>query len=322
MNDELEALLSREAGLRVVQLSTLVQTRGEQFPTFLQAGEDVHGSHMLFYWLRARGRGLYVSDDNAAFVLSWRADVARLVALRPVGDIDAIVNLLDTVAKLVSNEWPDIPLVVRYCGAALSERLAERDWRSMSQVWAEDAPLDDETHPEVIITGQPVEVPEGPAYRPVRKSILRHQGSFTYKSSPAPLHCGEIDFIASQAARAENYDELEVGFNQALVSAIAALPATDMRYHYLFQDDKLAGLAISANTTGLTHSYYMGTTKASRLSTYFQWLIYLEERRMGSTGLNLGGSETESLHEFKMYTFPEHELGRSQIFQSPCPPAF
>jgi putative transposase len=37
-------------------------------------------------------------------------------------------------------------------------------------------------------------------------------------------------------------------------------------------------LSITSNTTGVSHSHFMGTSKLSRLSTYFNWKIYLGEQ--------------------------------------------
>jgi hypothetical protein len=147
VDHELAELLRHEPGLHVAEMSTLADARSPMFPTFLQAGTDVHGSHGLFYWLRARGKGLFLWTDNAGIVLTWRPDVGRLVALRPIGELDAVVDLLDTVAKRTSIRWPCVPLVARYCSNAVATRLVKRGWARPSRPWLPDMPLDDGAYP-------------------------------------------------------------------------------------------------------------------------------------------------------------------------------
>jgi hypothetical protein len=57
--------------ITVTDLSRLNCCRPGLLPAFLQDGRDVHGSHGLFYWLRARQRGLVVSQEHAGVVLAW-----------------------------------------------------------------------------------------------------------------------------------------------------------------------------------------------------------------------------------------------------------
>lgn len=57
-----------------------------------------------------------------------------------------------------------------------------------------------------------------------------------------------------------------------------------------------------------------------RLAGYFLWLIYLQQWRSGAYALNLGGSETASLHQFKTHTLPEHVLQATRALQHPGTP--
>lgn len=315
VDHELAELLRHEPGLHVAEMSTLAEARSHMFPTFLQAGTDVHGSHGLFYWLRARGKGVFLWADNAGIVLTWRPDVGRLVALRPIGELGAVVDLLDTVAKLTSIRWPCVPLVARYCSNPVAARLAKRGWARPSRPWLPDMPLDDEAYPEVVITGAPLETPNGRQYKFVRIAAYRHAARYSYHASSAPIDCGEAKFITTQTARVDRYDEQEKSFNAALLAALNFRHHHGITYHYLLRGGQLFGFSITSNTTGVSHSHFMGTSKLSRLSTYFNWKIYLEERRRGALALNLGGSETESLHLFKIRTFPEHVLQQTTILQ-------
>src|SRR4051794_5689624 len=106
IDEVLADALRARPGLSVTPLSGRDCHRPGLLPTFLQDGRDGHGSHGLFYWLRARQRGLVVQGGNAALILTWRTDVRRLAALRPVGAASAAASMLDTVAAVVSAALP------------------------------------------------------------------------------------------------------------------------------------------------------------------------------------------------------------------------
>src|SRR6059058_203008 len=115
--------LRRHAGLAVADLSVAQVDRADLLPTFLQSDVDVHGSHGLFYWLRARGSGSLVTSDEAGMVLAWSPDV---------GQLDAVVALLDATAASVP---ADMALVARYCAGDVAARLQERGWTGMRDPW-------------------------------------------------------------------------------------------------------------------------------------------------------------------------------------------
>lgn len=305
-------ILRRCPDFEVIELAE--PNRADLLPTWLQDGADVHGSHGLFYWLRARGRGHVVSTGDAATVLTWRADVARLVALRPVGPTEAVVALLHELADVAGSARPACPLVARYCTHAVARRLAELGWESMVDSWHQSAPLDDETHPEVIVTAPVTEIPAGQRYKPVREAIFRHAARYTYRSSPVPLSLGEEAFVERDNARAADSDGHERGFNTAVLASLAGRRHDWLTYHYLIRDG-VAGFAVTGNVTGIAHGYYLAARDVPRLTTYLLWLIYLQQRRAGAAALNLGGSEAASLHTFKVRTFPDHRLQSTAILQ-------
>ncbi|TMR90372.1 hypothetical protein [Nonomuraea basaltis] len=305
------------ADVRPITLATL--NRVDLLPTYLQAGADVHGSHSLFYWLRARGRGHIVSRDNAAMGLAWRDDVGRLIAIRPVGPLEAVMRLLDAAAQAVT-DLAGPPLVVRYCSPAVAGLLRDQGWTQMSSPWHADAPADDETHPEVIVTAPAVEMPGGRKYKPLREAVFRHASRYQYTARPTPLGIGETTLIHAEAARADDYDQHELGFNDAVTASLASHHHDRLTYHYLTRRDRLAAFAITADITGVAHGYYLAARSEPRLVTYFLWLIYLQQRRVGASALNLGGSETRSLFEFKTHTFPDHIQQRTCLLQSPHVP--
>ena len=310
-------MLRHRDDLHVTRISAMTASRMPVFPVFTQAGIDVHGSHGLFYWLRTRGKGAIIRTNNAGLVLTWRPNVKSFVALRPVGELDVMADLLDRVAEITLTKWPSIPFIARYCGNVVTDRMIDRGWVLPHNPWSPKIPFDDETYPEVIITAHPLEVPSGKNGNLVRKAINLNADKYSYRTSPVPIGCGEGEFIRTQTARAAHYDDQEISFNDALLTALDFRDHEAITYHYLFRGDHLSGFAVTANTTGISHVYYAGTTKISRLSVYFQWKIYLEERRKGASALNLGGSETESLHTFKARTFPKHELQQSTILRPP-----
>jgi hypothetical protein len=317
MEDELVGMLRHRDDLHVTRISAMTTSRMPVFSIFTQAGLDVHGSHGLFYWLRARGKGVVIQTDKAGLVLTWRPDVKNFIALRPVGELNAIADLLDEVAEITLTKWFGFPVVARYCGNLITNKMIDRGWALPPNPWPPNRPFDDETYPEVIITADPLEIPPGKNGNLVRKAINLNADKYSYCTSPVPIGCGEAEFVRTQAARADYYDDQEISFNEALIVALGFRDHHAITYHYMFDGDRLSGFAVTANTTGISHLYYAGTTKASRLSVYFQWKIYLEERCKGSSALNLGGSETESLHTFKARTFPKHELQQTTILQPP-----
>jgi hypothetical protein len=314
VHKEIAALMRRRSGLDVSEIPADGKA-GYGLPALRQDNADVHGSHGLFYWLRARGRGLCLSRDGAGLVLAWRGDVGRLVALRPVGTLDAAADVLTTVANVVSGSWPRVELVVRYCTGNLADRLSGQGWTALARPWVPLAPLDDEAFPEVVITADPVELPAGQRFKPVRESVFAHAAGCQYYAAPVPLRCGEATFIQAQATRP---DRQEAGFNQAVLAALTFRRHDKLAYHYLFRGGSLQGFAITGNTTGTSHGYYLSTVHVPRLATYFLWQIYRQERRTGAHALNLGGSECESLHLFKARTFPGHQLQRTHILQYPA----
>ncbi|SPL88436.1 unnamed protein product [[Actinomadura] parvosata subsp. kistnae] len=302
------------ADVRPMTLTTL--NRAGLLPTYLQAGADVHGSHGLFYWLRARGRGHLVRRGAAAMVLAWRYDVERLIAIRPVGPLDEAMRLLDAAARSAAARTGP-PLVVRYCSPALAEHLHAEGWTQMSSPWHADAPADDEMHPEVIVTAPAVEMPGGRKYKPLREAVFMHAPHHQYTARPAPLGIGETTLIHAEAARASDYDPHERGFNDAVTASLDSHGHDGLTYHYLTRHDRLAAFAITADITGIAHGYYLAARSEPRLATYFLWLIYLQQRRAGASALNLGGSETSSLFAFKTRIFPDHILQHTYLLQSP-----
>jgi hypothetical protein len=285
-------------------------------PTFLQAGQDVHGSHGLFYWLRARQRGLVVSQGPAAIVLAWRPDVRRLVALRPVGDASTVADLLDTVIKVTAGTLPSVRLVARYCGDTLTGVLLARGWDVFDGAWCPGAPLDDEAFPEVVITADPADIPQGKDCKSLREAITWHRGAYSFHASRWPRG-GEAEIIARSSALTRPGRTPGTSFEAAVISALDFGHSDGLTYHYLHDGTRLAGCSIAGNTTGICHGYYLWTARVPRLAAYFLWQIYLHERRNGATALNLGGSETESLFRYKTRTFPGHALQRSAILSSP-----
>jgi hypothetical protein len=309
--------LRRESNLDVIQLEPSDYARFDSFPTLLQTGVDVHGSHGLFYWLRTRGAGILVRNDRTAAVLAWRPDFGSLVVVRPVGDPDAIAEVFGVVRKVVSNTWPGISLVAWYCTDAVADRMVDRGWIASPSPLLSDALLDDEAYPEVLIVTDPAEMPSGGEYRTIRKAILRYSGSCFYFASTTPIRCGESEFIINKTARTRHFGGRESDFNKSVVAALDFPYHDQAVYHYLFRDSELVGFAITGNTTGISHGYYLGTIRSSRISTYFHWRIYQEERRRGALAYNLGGSESESLHLFKTQTFPDHILRRTRVLYFP-----
>jgi hypothetical protein len=305
-------ILRRRPGFEVIELAE--PNRADLLPTWLQDGADVHGSHGLFYWLRARGRGHVVSTGDAATVLTWRADVARLVALRPVGPTEAVVALLHELVDAAVFAGLSCPLAARYCTHAVARRLGKLGWGPMAGPWHRSAPLDDETYPEVIVTAPVTDIPAGQRYKPVRESIFRHAALYTYRSSPVPLGLGEAAFVERDNARAAGSDGHERGFNAAVLASLAGRRHDWLTYHYLIRDG-VAGFAVTGNVTGIAHGYYLAARDVPRLTTYLLWLIYLQQRRAGAAALNLGGSEAPSLHTFKVRTFPDHRLQSTAILQ-------
>lgn len=182
--------------------------------------------------------------------------------------------------------------------------------------WLPGMPLDDEMYPEVLVTLDTEGLPKGRGYRPVRNAFHRYSESYFYYSASTPLDCGEEDFIKNLTARSSRYDSQEKEFNDSLL-AFLKFRWNGVRYHYLLYRGTMAGFAITANTTGISHLYYAGIVKQTILSIYFRWQIYLEERRRGAKAFNLGGSEIKSLHVFKTNTFPDHEIQRTAILQYP-----
>jgi hypothetical protein len=312
----LAAALRAEAGAIITPLTRRNWHQTGLFPALVQAGRDVHGSHGLFYWLRARQRGWVVSQGHAAVVLAWRPDVRHLVALRPVGNAGTAADLLDTVIKVASVAAPRSRLVVRYCGQALATVLLARGWHGFGGVWCPGAPLDDEAFPEVIITADPADVPLGKGWKSLREAISWHHGHYRFHASSRLLGAAaQVPGLSSSLAGPSSTPW--ASFEAAVASALDGAKRAGLTYHYLHDGTQLAGFSIAGNTTGVAHGYYLWTARVPRLASYFLWQIYLHERRHGATAFNLGGSETSSLFSYKTRTFPGHLLQPTSIL---CPP--
>jgi hypothetical protein len=315
MESVLAGALRAHPGVKVTMLSSLNWHRPALLPTLLQAGQDVHGSHGLFYWLRARQRGLAICQGDAAVVLAWRPDARRMAALRPVGEASMAADLLDTVTRVVSATL-GVRTTARYCGDALTAVLLARGWQVFDGVWCPGAPLDDEAFPEVIITADPAAMPQGKNCKSLREAITWHQRAYCFRATSQPLG-GEAAVIPGGSAPARPASMPAASFGAAVISALDSDYRGGLTCHYLHDGTQLAGFSIAGNTTGISHGYYLWTARVPRLAAYFLWQIYLHERRNGATALNLGGSETPSLFRYKTRTFPHHTLQRSSILQSP-----
>lgn len=284
-------------------------------PHWLQDRTDVHGSHGLFYWLRARSTGVVVQAPGAALVLSWRPDVGCLVAWRPVGERAAIAALLETVAAAAERFHPGVHLVARYLTADVAAALLRRGWGPLHRPWQAEAPIDDETYPEVIVTAPAIETPAGQRYKPIRQAIAAYADTFTYTAAARPLGWGEDDYVTGGGARASAQEGPEGAFNRAVAASLTWDRHECLTFHYLTGPKGIAGFAATADVTGIAHGYFLACDPAPRLATYFLWLIYLQQRRSGAAGLNLGGSEARTLFDFKTRTFPDHQLQTSTALQ-------
>src|SRR5262249_54299842 len=149
--------------------------------------------------------------------------------------------------------------------------LSERRWVDRAQVALPDSIVDDEKYPEVVIIAPPVAVPKGRRYRPIRKAINKYKNSCDYVVMDTPVGGIEPDFIMLRSARAGQFDDHEESFNRTLINSLGVFSRGDTRYHYLFRGAELVGLAITGNTTGVTHGYYLGALNCPGLSTYLHW---------------------------------------------------
>lgn len=284
---------------------------------FMQGNIDVHGSHELFYWTRSRGHGLIVTSETAAVVVHYSSDMNRIVVLRPAGPTDAIVTLTSEVCTAIAASCDSKDIVVRYCGAELASELSKAGWTDLSRPLLPSAYADDETWPEVLIKSSPVEFPQGADGRRVRVAITRHHGRCDYRSELHLLDRGELDFILGGSSRSHVSDGFENNFNSAVVSFIKDGRYRNLRFHYLFRESTIIGFAVTGKTTHVAHSYYIGVIKEARLSTYFNWQIYLTEIRERASAFNMGGSEAESLYIYKSQTFGDHSVRVTKVLESP-----
>lgn len=282
---------------------------------YLQNGIDVHGSHPLFYWTRCRGEGVLVQSESAAVVLHYSLDLAKVVLMRPMGDAASIGALLTTLRNVLNEVLGGETVLLRYCSPILAGELRKSGWKSLPAPLFESAYADDETWPEVILESRPDEFPQGPRGRPVREAIFRHKGQYEYRAESEPLHCGELDFVLNGSFRSSFCDGYETDFNHAVVSFLKQGNCSNLTFHYLLRSSKLWGFGVTGNNTSIAHCYYSGVVKQARLTTYFFWQIYLNERKKGAQALNLGGSENHSLHQYKSKTFGDHALGITCILE-------
>ncbi len=237
----LAAELRAEAGTTITLLSRLNWHDTGLFPALMQAGQDVHGSHGLFYWLRARQRGWVITRGPAAVVVAWRPDVQRLVVLRPVGDAVAAADLLDTVTRAAALAVPGARLVARYCGQALAQVLLDRGWGRFSGVWSPGTPRDDEAHPEVIITGAPTGMPPGRHFESVREAVRWHHGAYRFHASSRLLTGGQqVPGLSAAQVHAGLGDA--VSFEAAVASALDGRDRTQLTYHYLHHGSQARGV--------------------------------------------------------------------------------
>lgn len=284
-------------------------------PDYLQNGWDVHGSHKVFYWTRSRGQGIIISSKAAAVVACYSHYMQKIVLIRPIGDLESIIQLINEVCEITDHTFGGETVLLRYCNLDLANNLRARGWRDLSAPLLPSAYADDETWPEVILPSALDDFPRGPQSRPVRKTILRYQDRYEYRAENKLVLGGEAKFILEGSSRSTVCDSYEYSFTRAIISFLEENGDCDLTYHYLLTDSEMAGFGITGNTTGISHCYYAGVRKLPRLSTYFLWQIYLNERHNGATALNLGGSETRSLHQYKAETFPDHSLQYTHVLE-------
>jgi len=311
----LEKLEAENGGYEMKPLSDGL-SEGFTCPSaFTQGGVEVHGSHPLFYWTRSRGEGFLISLGGATVLLHYSVEMKGFVLVRPVGNLDAISDLVNGIAEVVARSFAREKIVIRYCSFILTERLKREGWARLSSPLLDSAYADDETWPEVTLVGDYSNFLLGYKARPVRKSISRYNDLCGYRVEECPLEIGESDFILSGSYRATFCGDYEASFNRSLASFLKRGNHTGLRFHYLNFGSELWAFGITGRNTNFSHCYYSGVTKQPRLNTYLLWKMFTHERSLGAQGLNLGGSEVHSLYTYKANTFPAYHVNATHVLE-------
>jgi hypothetical protein len=100
---------------------------------YLQNGSDVHGSYMIFYWTRSRGKGIVVSSEGASVLLHYSQIMRRIALIRPIGISQSIVNLLNSICTVLNRISPNETVTVRYCNLNLAVLLRQEGWHDISE---------------------------------------------------------------------------------------------------------------------------------------------------------------------------------------------
>lgn len=310
---------SRAIGVHIRPIEDLFEN--EKCKHFIE--NKLHGFHPLFYWQRTRGKGYWLFNDEAHVICSFRDDIGVFQLVRPCGTSSKIVQVCDDISSALSEASPH-QIVVRYCNKEVANKLISCSFNEQDDfVWNHNSSRDDETYSQVIYPLNKIVISEGTGNRMIRQSIYKHDDISIYSGTKNYIIELEKVFVLSllpSSANKSNFDDMEI--YEFIRSTFDAIPLIKKKrncnivYHRLIDDSgALKAFAISGQAKTIADMYLFSHIREKRLATYFLYKIAEYHSNNGAIHLNLGGSETSSLHQFKVNFSSHHFTIKSHLLK-------
>ena len=306
-------------GVHVRPIDALFENK--TYKHFLE--NKLHGFHPLFYWQRTRGNGYWLFNNDVHVVCSFRNDIGIFQLVRPCGATSKIIQVCEDISSALSESFP-YHIVVRYCSKEVASRLTSGSFNEPDDfVWNHNSPLDDETYSQVIYPLNKIVIPKGTGNRMIRQSIYKHDDVSSYRGTNNYMIELEKAFVLGLlpiSANKSNFDDMEIQeFIRSTFDAIQLIRKKricKIICHRLLDNlGTLKAFAVSGQADSRADMYLFSHLKEKRLATYFLYKIAEYHSNNGAVSLNLGGSETSSLHQFKVNFSSHHFTTRSHLLK-------
>lgn len=320
VNKELRALLERiivPLGVDLKPINDVFQCDNRK--NFFE--NKSHGFHPIFYWQRTRGLGFWLFNDSVDVVFSYREDVGYFQFVRLCGESIEVAILCEKIASEVSKIWSHC-IVARYCNEEIASQLLTQSFVEKNGFeWNQSSTLDDESFSQIIFPIGKIIYLEGAENRMIRQAVKKHENISLYSFTKKTNIRLDKDFVLGElplSAKRNNFDEIEINdfINSTFdaVSLIMELEKNEVVFHRILSSKgELKAFAISGNIGSQADMYLFSHIKESRLSTYFLYKILEYQNTQGVRFLNLGGSESSSLHKFKMNFSSNYLINQSHL---------
>ncbi len=276
---------------------------------------NYHGFHPLFYYQRTRGNAITIKTKSSNIIISYRDDVKKLTIVRPLGNIKEILQVITFLKK----EMPNTQIYCRYLNKEQYEYIKEHCIISQDIIWSKNSLYDDETYSQISLHIQNTVSLEGNNLRWIRQAVKRHNNSIIHKCVKKEdvditklLDFAYNNFPKSVTDNMDNRNETNSFFTSTFLGVETFPENLDFHCFYNLNKD-LIGFSIVSSFKEVADVYFFTHQRISRLANFQLFKIMHFYDRKKVRHLNLGGSETRSMHNFKKNISPYYQSIKSYL---------